>query len=118
MNNDQASCIFCNIVNGRVPVEIVLESSDAICFKDITPQAPHHYLIIPKQHLRSVLDFTIKDDTLLNEVFGLIQEVVKLKNLEKTGFRVVTNTGSFGGQSVDHVHFHLLGGRQMNWPPG
>lgn len=118
MNSDQNLCVFCKIVNGSIPANIVLESERALCFKDITPQAPHHYLIIPKQHLCNVLDFKLKDDTLINEVFGLIQEVVKLKDLEGSGFRVVTNTGSFGGQTVDHVHFHLLGGRQMIWPPG
>jgi histidine triad (HIT) family protein len=118
MENNPSDCIFCKIVSGKIPSKMVLESDHACCFEDISPDAPHHYLVIPKKHFKNVLDFELKDDTLLNEVFSLIKKVVTLKDLKESGFRIVTNTGDDGGQSVAHVHFHLLGGRQMSWPPG
>jgi len=118
MENGNEDCIFCKIVSGEIPAEIILETENACCFRDISPQAPHHYLVIPKKHIPNVLGFELKDDTLLNEVFGLINDVVKLKGLESEGFRVVTNTGEYGGQTVNHVHFHILGGRPLAWPPG
>ncbi len=112
------SCLFCDIIAKKIPAEIVYESDDVIAFHDIAPQAPLHLLIIPKKHLSNVLAFTSNDATLLTSLFTAINIIVNKFNLTQNGFRIVTNTGEDGGQTVDHLHFHLLGGRSLTWPPG
>ena len=111
------ACLFCNIVNKKIPADIVYESETVLAFKDISPQAPIHVLIIPKQHIDNVLGFTPNDGKLLSDLMLAIKNIAKKQALEN-GFRIVTNTGQESGQEVNHLHFHLLGGRKLSWPPG
>lgn len=111
-------CIFCKIINKEIPSSIVYEDEKVIAFKDINPQAPIHLLIVPKKHIPSLLEIEEKDSYLLTEIIKIIKELAKANNIDDKGFRVVVNTGDEGGQTVHHLHFHLLGGRFMTWPPG
>jgi histidine triad (HIT) family protein len=110
-------CLFCNIVNKKIPADIIYESETVLAFKDISPQAPIHVLIIPKQHIDNVLGFTPNDGKLLSDLMLAIKNIAKKQALEN-GFRIVTNTGQESGQEVNHLHFHLLGGQKLSWPPG
>lgn len=112
------SCIFCDIVAKKIPAKIVYESDDVLAFEDISPQAPIHILIIPKKHISNILEIESNDGKLLGNLLEAIRELVSKYNLNERGFRVVTNTGDEGGQTVHHLHFHLLGGRPLSWPPG
>ena len=109
------NCLFCKIVRGEIPSNKVYEDERVLAFRDIDPQAPVHVLLIPKQHFASILD--VDTDT-----FGYMQTIVKKLadelGIAEKGFRVVVNTGEDGQQSVKHLHFHILGGRSMQWPPG
>ena len=111
------ACLFCEIVNKKIPADIVYESETVLAFKDISPQAPIHVLIIPKQHIDNVLGFTPNDGKLLSDLMLAIKNTAKKQALEN-GFRIITNTGQESGQEVNHLHFHLLGGRKLSWPPG
>jgi len=111
-------CLFCKIAKGEIPGDIVYETDEIIAFNDINPQAPVHVLIIPKRHMDNVLEFDSNDGKLLVEITKAVNHIVEQNNLKENGFRVVTNTGSDGGQAVFHLHFHLLGGRAFSWPPG
>jgi histidine triad (HIT) family protein len=111
------SCIFCNIVSGKSPAQIVHEDDNVIVIPDIAPQAPVHLLVIPKRHLASILD-TKGCPELWESVVATVDILTKTTNIQASGFRVVTNTGDEGGQSVHHLHIHILGGRPMIWPPG
>lgn len=113
-----SDCIFCKLANGEIPTDVVFENELAIAFRDIDPQAPTHVLVVPKRHVQSFSQLTQEDGELLLALTEAIQEVVKGEGLEEGGYRVVTNTGELGGQSVLHLHFHVLGGRQLQWPPG
>lgn len=113
-----SDCIFCKIVAGQIPSDKVLETDDLIAFRDINPQAPVHVLIIPKTHVASVADLGPDHAALLAHCFAAIREVARKERLDASGFRVVTNHGAEAGQSVFHLHFHVLGGRPMRWPPG
>lgn len=108
-------CIFCKIICGEIPSNKVYEDERVLAFRDIEPQAPVHVLLVPKQHYTSIMDVDA-------ETFGYMQGIVKkLANelgIAEKGFRVVINTGEDGQQSVKHLHFHILGGRSMQWPPG
>lgn len=115
MNDD---CLFCRIVGKEVGSEIVAESPNAIAFRDINPQAPVHILIVPREHIESVKDLSMDRCELLSDIFALINDLTVSEGISQTGYRVVVNAGEDGGQDVDHVHFHLLGGRFMGWPPG
>ncbi len=112
-----SDCLFCKIAAGEIPADIVLETDDILAFRDIDPQAPTHVLVIPRQHFDNVSDLTRDDKDLAARVLSATAEVAQLETLER-GYRVVTNVGSDGGQSVRHVHFHVLGGRGLTWPPG
>ena len=112
-----SDCLFCTIAAGDIPVDVVLETDDVLAFRDIDPQAPTHVLVIPRKHFDNVADLTREDPALAAQVLGATSEVAQLETLEH-GYRVVTNVGSDGGQSVRHVHFHVLGGRGLTWPPG
>lgn len=112
-----SDCLFCTISAGDIPVEVVLETDDVLAFRDIDPQAPTHVLVIPRKHFDNVADLTREDPELTARVLSATSEVAQLETLEH-GYRVVTNVGSDGGQSVRHVHFHVLGGRGLTWPPG
>ncbi|HOK39542.1 MAG TPA: histidine triad nucleotide-binding protein [bacterium] len=112
MNN----CIFCKIINKEIKSEIVFENDFVIAIKDINPVAPIHLLVLPKKHFVNLLD--LNDDNILSEIFKAIKILSKQYNISEKGFRVVNNCNKDGGQTVDHIHFHLLGGRFMTWPPG
>ncbi len=110
------TCLFCQIAAGERPATIVQRSDDVVAFRDINPQAPTHILIIPVKHIVSVAEATVEDEGLLGRLLMTAKEVAQQENLK--GYRLVINTGSQAGQSVFHLHVHLLGGRAMLWPPG
>jgi histidine triad (HIT) family protein len=110
-------CLFCKIVAGAIPANRVYEDEHSIVFPDINPQAPTHLLIIPKQHIASQAKCLPEDTPLLGLLMATAAEVARILNLDR-GYRIVVNTGEDGGQTVNHLHLHLLGGRHMNWPPG
>ncbi len=110
-------CVFCKIANGEIPSKKAYEDDRVLAFYDLEPQAPVHILIIPKEHIQSVEDITEENSAIVAHIFEVAAKLAKENNLEK-GFRVVSNVGKDGGQSVPHLHFHLLGGRSMKWPPG
>ncbi len=111
------SCLFCEIVAGRIPAQKVFESESLLAFKDINPQAPSHVLLIPKRHIESLVDLAAGDDALMGSLVRAARDLAQTLGLER-GFRLVLNCGSDAGYSVFHVHLHLLGGRRLGWPPG
>jgi len=111
-------CLFCRISAKKIPANIIYEDSEAVAFIDINPQAPVHVLIIPKKHISTSLDITDEDNVLIGHLFRLAGQIAKGKGIAEQGFRLVMNTNSAAGQTVFHIHLHLLGGRQMHWPPG
>ena len=108
-----AECIFCKIVAKEIPSQVLYEDGEIIAFNDINPVAPVHILIIPKKHIFSIKDITDTDQELIGKIFILIQKLAAEKGIADTGFRVVTNSGSDGGQEVGHLHFHLIGGTNL-----
>jgi histidine triad (HIT) family protein len=111
--------IFSKIINKEIPADIVYESEKILAFKDISPKAPVHVLIIPKEEISQVTEIDGKKHSeLLGEMFDAANKIAKEMKIDKDGFRLVINNGKKGGQEVYHLHLHLLGGRQMNWPPG
>ena len=112
-------CIFCRIATGEIPATIIARSNGALAFRDLSPQAPTHVLVIPIGHVDSAADL-LPDDraAVLGDVMALAVQVAADEGLVAGGYRLVINTGADGGQSVGHLHVHLLGGRQMKWPPG
>ena len=114
----ETTCVFCRILSGEIPSTKVYEDSMAYAFQDIDPQAPQHVLIIPKEHLDSLNDVAQGDEPLLGHLLRLAPKIANQLGFAEAGFRTVLNTGSDGGQSVDHLHLHLLGGRSLSWPPG
>ncbi len=112
------NCIFCNIIEGEIPSSKVYENEYVYAFNDISPVAPVHVLIIPKQHIESINDLNEENAELISKIFLSAAEIAKQLGVENSGYRVVTNCGPDAGQTVEHVHFHLLGGRDMTWPPG
>jgi histidine triad (HIT) family protein len=112
-----ADCIFCKIVNREIPSSVVYEDDDFLAFRDINPVAPTHVLLIPKKHYSSVLDVAEDDAGLMGRMIALIPRIARQLGIDE-GFRVVINTGAKGGQTVYHLHLHLLGGREFHWPPG
>ena len=113
-----AECLFCAIVAGEIPATTVLETDRVLAFRDINPQAPTHVLVIPKTHYPDVAALAAADAVLLGEMIGAVQRVAAAEAVAETGYRVVFNTGVEAGQTVPHVHAHLLGGRSLTWPPG
>lgn len=111
-------CIFCGIVEGRVPGAIVWEDDEVIAFRDINPRAPTHVLVIPRRHIASVNDLEAKDAGLVGRLFLAAKVVAREEGIAESGYRLVMNAGPDGGQTVDHIHLHVLGGRSMTWPPG
>ena len=110
-------CIFCKIVDGSIPSRKVREDESLLAFFDVEPKAPIHILVIPKKHVASLAEAKADDEALLGRLLIAAAEIAREEQLGK-GFRVVISTGAEGGQTVDHLHLHLLGGRQMHWPPG
>lgn len=113
-----SDCIFCRIVQGTIPAKIIFQDEHTLAFDDINPQAPVHSLVIPKRHVNSVHDLEEADHALFGRLLMTCNAVARLKHLSERGFRLVTNTGRDGGQTVGHLHFHVLGGRHLGWPPG
>lgn len=111
-------CIFCGIVSGSLPTDFVYEGEKAVAFRDITPQAPAHVLIVPREHIESVASLEENHADLMGEMFLAAKTVARQEGVEESGYRIVFNCGRAAGQSVDHLHLHLLGGRKLAWPPG
>ena len=112
------SCLFCQIVEKKVPAKVAFEDDQVLAFHDIRPQAPVHVLVIPKKHITSLLDLTAGDDALVGAVVRRARELAREMGLAERGFRLVFNAGDDAGYSVYHIHLHLLGGRPLGWPPG
>ena len=115
---NMSDCLFCKIVEKKFPAKLVQEDEHTVAFDDINPQAPVHTLVIPKRHVTAVQDLGLEDERLLARLLMSCTKVAALKGLQNSGYRVVTNTGKDAGQTVFHLHFHVLGGRHMSWPPG
>ena len=109
-------CLFCRIARGDIPVAFVAETEDAFAIRDISPKAPTHILVIPREHIDSLA--TVEDDALLGRLLGLAARVAREAGIAETGFRTVINTNDDGGQTIAHLHIHVLGGRHLTWPPG
>lgn len=112
------ACLFCRIVAGTVPSTQVYEDELVIAFRDIAPRAPTHILVIPRDHIASAADLTDDDATMLGRLFATAAELARQEGIADAGYRLVSNVGRWGGQTVDHLHIHLLGGRSFDWPPG
>lgn len=111
-------CLFCQIAKGAIPANIVFEDNDLLAFRDIHPQAPTHLLIISKQHIETINDATEEDQALLGKMILRAKKLAQAEGFSSSGYRLVFNINPDGGQTVYHIHLHLLGGRQMTWPPG
>lgn len=111
-------CLFCKIASKEIPSSIVFEDDRVVAFKDINPAAPVHILIIPKVHIQSVLDIDGSNSGIVAYIFEVAAKIAREQGLAEKGFRIVANTGMDGGQTVPHLHYHLLGGRSLQWPPG
>jgi histidine triad (HIT) family protein len=110
------ACLFCRIVSGEIPATIVSRTDQAVVFRDINPQSPTHLLVIPTQHVASLNDADAEID--LGFLLVIAADAARQEGIDSSGYRVVINTGENGGQTVDHLHLHVLGGRRMTWPPG
>ena len=113
-----SDCLFCKISEGAIPSDKVYESDKLFAINDISPQAPVHILIIPRIHQATLLDIEAKDHTLMGSVISVANQLAKERELDTLGYRLVVNCGAGAGQSVFHIHYHLLGGRMFAWPPG
>lgn len=111
-------CLFCRIVAGDIPATVVHDDDDVLAFRDIEPRAPTHILVIPKSHVASVAALTAESALLAGRLLVTAARIAETEGLAANGYRVVSNVGSWGGQSVDHLHLHLMGGRSFTWPPG
>jgi histidine triad (HIT) family protein len=112
------ACLFCQIASNAIPAKIVYSSPDVTAFRDISPRAPTHVLVIPTQHIESINAMGTTHPQLLVRLLTVVDEVARAEGVATTGYRLVANVGADGGQTVNHLHFHVLGGRQMTWPPG
>ena len=113
-----ADCLFCKIVNREIPASIVYEDDRVLAFNDINPQAPTHVLVVPKRHIASLNEATADDDRLIGELVRRAAAIAAERGIAAGGYRAVFNTNRDAGQTVFHVHLHLIGGRSMSWPPG
>lgn len=113
-----SDCIFCKIAEKKIPSKIVYEDASILAFEDINPQAPAHVLVIPRKHIPTTLDIKEEDYVIIGQLFRVANKIAEERGVAKRGFRLVMNTNPEAGQSVYHIHLHLLGGRQMHWPPG
>ncbi len=112
------NCIFCNIIQGKIPSQKVYEDDQDFAFKDINPEAPAHVLIIPKKHIESINELDEDNAQVIGHIYVAAKKIAKELGIAESGYRVVANCGRDAGQTVFHIHFHLLGGRNLNWPPG
>ncbi|MEW6739869.1 MAG: histidine triad nucleotide-binding protein [Nitrospirota bacterium] len=113
-----SDCIFCKIIDKKIPARIIYEDEHAIAFEDVNPQAPVHTLVIPRKHIPTLLDIKEEDNNLIGHLVKVANKIANDKGIAERGFRVVTNCNPESGQTVYHIHLHILGGRQMHWPPG
>jgi histidine triad (HIT) family protein len=111
-------CLFCRIIRKEIPSRIVFENERVLAFRDVNPQAPVHVLIVPKLHIAGLNDILTDNNALLGEIQNIAREIALKENVAKSGWRLVCNCGPDAGQAVAHLHYHLLGGRAMHWPPG
>lgn len=111
-------CIFCKIIKGEIPSNKIYEDDKVLAFHDISKEAPVHFLVIPKDHIESINDINEENSKIISHIFTVISKIVKEFNISDTGYRIVNNCGKDGGQSVNHLHFHVLGQRELKWPPG
>jgi histidine triad (HIT) family protein len=111
-------CLFCRIVRGELPSKTVFDGEDVLAFHDIAPRSPTHILVIPKVHIASAADLREDDGPLLGRLFAATAAIAREQGLADDGYRLVSNVGRWGGQTVDHLHIHLMGGRSFTWPPG
>ncbi len=115
---EKEECIFCKIIKKQIPCDMVYEDDKVIAFNDISPEAPVHVIIIPRQHINNVNSLKQEEAELIGHIFMAAKKIVKTLGIDETGYRIVSNSGKQGGQTVKHLHFHLLGGRMLKWPPG
>ena len=118
MTHSDADCLFCKIVAGDIPADIVYESETALAFRDINPQAPTHVLVIPRQHIATINDISEADLSLVGSLYSAAREIAAAEGIADDGYRAVMNCNAAAGQTVFHIHLHLLGGRSLTWPPG
>ena len=111
-------CLFCKIVSGEIPADIVYQDEQVLAFRDISPQAPTHILTIPKRHITTINDIAEEDAALIGQMVLTAKKLAAQEGLTEDGYRLTMNCNENGGQTVYHIHLHLLGGRRMNWPPG
>lgn len=111
-------CLFCKIRDGEIPAEVVYEDEDVLAFNDVNPQAPVHVLLIPKKHIATVNDISADDCTTMGKLYLAARAIAAQRNIADDGYRLVVNCNAMAGQTVYHIHLHLLGGRRMTWPPG
>ena len=113
-----SDCLFCKIISGEIPADIVYQDDKMIAFKDIQPQAPVHVLVVPKEHIPTIMDVTENNSELIGYLHMKVKEIAKSLGVAESGLRLVCNYGKDGDQIIQHIHFHLLGGRPLTWPPG
>jgi histidine triad (HIT) family protein len=111
-------CLFCRIITGSIPAERIYDDDLVLAFRDIAPRAPTHVLLVPKQHIASAAELTEADGPMLGRLFTVAADLARSEGIADGGYRLVSNVGRWGGQTVDHLHFHLMGGRRFDWPPG
>jgi len=111
-------CLFCKMISGEIPCDIVYENKSVLAFRDIDPKAPTHILVIPKKHIQSINALKASEKNLAGELLLTAQKIAQIEDIAVSGFRTIFNTNTHGGQTVFHIHMHIMGGRQMNWPPG
>jgi histidine triad (HIT) family protein len=114
----ESNCLFCKILDGDIPADIVYESETAIAFRDINPQAPTHVLIIPRKHIATINEIAEEDQALIGSLYSAAREIAAAEGIAEEGYRAVMNCNEGAGQTVFHIHLHLLGGRVLGWPPG
>lgn len=112
------NCVFCNIIAKKIPSQVVYEDEEVLAFEDINPQAPIHILVVPKRHISTILEAKEKDNELIGLLFQVANKIASNKDIAERGFRVVMNCNPESGQTIYHLHLHLLAGRAMHWPPG
>ena len=112
------STIFSKIINKEIHADILFENDKILAFRDISPQAPVHFLVIPKKEIRTINDINEEDKNLIGELFIVAKEIAKKEGIAENGYRTIFNCNEHGGQTVYHIHLHVLGGRQLEWPPG
>lgn len=111
-------CLFCKIANGEIPAKVIYQDDKVVVFDDINPQGPQHKIIIPKKHIATINDLTPADESVTGYMVQTAAKIAKELNIAETGYRLVMNCNAAGGQTVFHIHLHLIGGRSMTWPPG